>query len=162
MQYSQEPFILKEFPYNTTLKATKVLSNNDDNPAFCCLFHFLLFIVQNSVCKIYEQLQIFCGDRNAKTTLNHRLLFSLLLVVGGLGLAHAGYNVGVGRADITGPAAEVSPEQLMRHCCSMTNVLYTERQRSALLSDFPPKQFRPSLLANGVLFGPTIASCMRR
>ncbi len=56
------------------------------------------------------------GDRYAKMTLNHRLLLSLLLlVVGGLSLAHAGYNVGVGRADITGPAAEVSPKQFTRH-----------------------------------------------
>jgi hypothetical protein len=56
------------------------------------------------------------GTCNAKTTLDHRLLFSLLLVVvGGLGLAHAGYNVGVGRADITGPAAEVRPKLLTRH-----------------------------------------------
>jgi hypothetical protein len=73
------------------------------------------------------------SDRKEKTTSNHRLLFSLLLlVVGGLGLAHAGYNVGVGRADITGPAAEVSPTQFTWHL-----PFYDERRRSALLLDFP-------------------------
>jgi hypothetical protein len=72
------------------------------------------------------------GDPNEKTTLNHRLLFSLLLlVVGGLGLAHAGYNVGVGRADITGPAAEVRPTQFTWHL-----PFYDVRRRSALLPDF--------------------------
>jgi hypothetical protein len=103
------------------------------------------------------------GDRNAKTTLNHRHLLSLLLlVVGGLGLAHAGYNVGVGRADITGPAAEVSPTQFTWHLPFYYGRTVHRTTKVGVAFGFPPKQFRPSFEANRVLFGRDIASYMRK